>query len=198
VILLLVGGANLIASYQGRRMEVIRGQRAQAAQVATIIDLQVERVVGEMHIFVGSQDLMVMEAGEVALSLQRFLQTSFTPYDEVVLLDTNGRERARVTRQRIYPPDELVVRGYPDYVQAVLAEESYAISGVRWSEGHTKVLIGVPTYAPDRDMTGVLVIQLDVCSYGMRESHLAWRLARGGMPTWSTRTARSSPVRIAR
>jgi rsbT co-antagonist protein RsbR len=162
VTLLLVGGTILAAGYQQRRLEVFSGQQAQAAQVATIIDLEVERIVGEMRIFVRSQDLMAMSVADAVLSLQRFLQNSLTLYDEVVLLDTNGWERVRVTRQRIYPPDELIVRGYPDYVQAVLGGAPYAVSGVRWSEGRTEVLIAVPTYTPAREVVGVLVVQLDL------------------------------------
>ncbi|HIP97398.1 MAG TPA: HAMP domain-containing protein [Anaerolineae bacterium] len=162
VILLLVGGTNLVTGYQGRRQEIIRGQQAQAAQVATIIDLEVERVVEEMRIFVQSQDLMAMSVADAILSLRQFLQSSFALYDDVTLLDTDGRERARVTRQRIYPPDELIIRGYPDYVQGVLGGAPYAISGVRWSEGGTKVLVAVPTRTLAKDMTGVLVVQLDV------------------------------------
>ncbi|RLC59071.1 MAG: hypothetical protein DRI80_13040 [Chloroflexota bacterium] len=161
VILLLVGGTNLVTGYRGRQQEIIRGQQAQAAQVATIIDLEVERVVEEMRIFVHSQDLMAMSVADTILNLQRFLK-NFALCDEAALLDTNGRERARVTQQRIYSPDELIIRGYPDYMQAVLGGAPYAISGVRWSEGGTKVLIAVPTRTLAKDITGVLVVQLDV------------------------------------
>jgi len=161
VLLLLVGGTNLVAGYQGRRLEIIRGQRAQAAQVATVIDLEVERVVGEMRIFVHSQDLMAMDVADTILSLQRFLK-NFALCDEAALLDTNGRERARVTQQRIYSPDELIIRGYPDYMQAVLGGAPYALSGVRWSEGRTKVLVAVPTYTGAEEIAGVLVVRLDV------------------------------------
>jgi rsbT co-antagonist protein RsbR len=44
----------------------------------------------------------------------------------------------------------------------VLGGAPYAVSGVRWSEGRTEVLIAVPTYTPAREVVGVLVVQLDL------------------------------------
>jgi GAF domain-containing protein/HAMP domain-containing protein len=85
-------------------------------------------------------------------------------YEELILLDENGRERVRLSRQDIVPSDELGNRSDAEEYQIPKATRKSYFSPVRFDDktGKELITVAIPLYEPRSvQLKGVLIANID-------------------------------------
>jgi GAF domain-containing protein/HAMP domain-containing protein len=164
--LLVVGAILAQRSFTIEREQALGLQHQVARRVSTEVDAFLREVEGDLRLIGG--EIRGLEQPDRAQQVS-FLLSAFNSglyrnvYEELTLLDAQGREQIRLSRTKIVAADELGDRsGTDEFEQAKASGETY-FSPVRFDEvtGESFMSIAIPLFQPRSvQLSGVLVADL--------------------------------------
>jgi PAS domain S-box-containing protein len=156
--LLLTGSATIWVSRDIQKKDVLEGLEKTAQQVALGIDAHLDRAVTILDVFAQAHDLTSMNQSALNAALSRFLMQQRSLFSELVLLDANGGESARVSIFRISQPSELASRSDSPEFQAVVERRNYVGPIHISKQSNVPVtVVAVPVVRPGLETRGALL-----------------------------------------
>jgi putative methionine-R-sulfoxide reductase with GAF domain len=107
VLLVIISGPLIYYSYRAQQASLVLVQHESASRVSQIISTYLQRAIQEMLLFEHNRKLAAHDATEVTEYLEALLNFRRELFDELALLDSSGREIARVSQYRTYTADDL-------------------------------------------------------------------------------------------
>ena len=164
VVILLIMGLGLAGiAMQAEEKSAYQLQQQRANQVSVVISSYLVEAIDSLELFLSLESIENMNAAQKKSALERLLMERRLLVSQLILLDSEGYEQIKVSRNHTYLPDELGFAGDTDYYREAMAGRTY-ISPIYLSDdnGLLSVLAVVPAIKENGSPDGALCAEVNL------------------------------------